>query len=141
MEARAITGKRARVLRFLRAAARHVLIDLFLAELVVAGFLIGRLPVPVRPVRLDATDFATLTITETAGAWPSQSLTLDGQEKISAYCEQLNALRAPRDRRVGPRQLRCAGLQGAAVRSAGGRRPSGPRYGLRLPRPAPEGIK
>ena len=56
MEARAITGKRARAVRFLRAAARHVLIDLFLAELVVAGFLIGRLPVPVRPVRLDATD-------------------------------------------------------------------------------------
>ena len=54
MEARAITGKRARAIRFLRAAARHVLIDLFLAELVVAGFLIGRLPVPVRDGFCDA---------------------------------------------------------------------------------------
>ena len=98
MEARATTGKRARVLRFLRAAARHVLIDLLLLELVAAALLIARLPLPVRPVRLDAADFATLTITQTAGAWPSQSLTLDGQEEIAAYCEQLNALRAPRER-------------------------------------------
>lgn len=98
MEARAITGKRARALRFLCAAARHVLIDLFLVELVAAAFLISRLPIPVRPVRLDAAEFSTLTITETAGTWPAQSLTLFGQEDIAAYCERFNALCAPRER-------------------------------------------
>lgn len=98
MEARAITGKCARAVRFLRAAALHVLIDLFLLELIAAALLIARLPIPVHPVRLDAAEFSTLTITQTTGAWPSQGLTLDEQEEIAAYCEQLNALRAPRER-------------------------------------------
>lgn len=98
MDASVTASKPAPVRRFLCAVWRHALIDLFLVEILAAVFLVTRLPVPVRPVRLDAADFSTLVIRETAGTWPAQSLTLYEQEEIAEYCELFNGLRAPRER-------------------------------------------
>ena len=76
---------------------RHVLIDLFLAEFLLAVFFVARLPIPVRPVRLDAADFTSLTVRESTGTWPAQSLTLTarlavlGGEALSAAIRDLEA--------------------------------------------------
>ena len=77
---------------------RHVLIDLFLAEILLAVFFVVRLPIPVRPVRLDAADLTSLTVRESTGTWPAQSLTLTEREEIAAHCAAFRALRAPRER-------------------------------------------
>ena len=95
MEASVTGNKRARVTRFLRAALTHILIDLFLAELLIAVFLVTQLPIPVR---LDAADFSTLTIRESSGLASVQALKLSEPKEIAEYCELFDGLRAPKER-------------------------------------------
>ena len=98
MEASAGGSKPAAAKHVLHGVWRHVLIDLFLAEILLAVFFVVRLPIPVRPVRLDAADLTSLTVRESTGTWPAQSLTLTEREEIAAHCAAFRALRAPRER-------------------------------------------
>lgn len=98
MEASAGGSKPAAAKHVLHGVWRHVLIDLFLAEFLLAVFFVARLPIPVRPVRLDAADFTSLTVRESTGTWPAQSLTLTEREEIAAHCAAFHALCAPRER-------------------------------------------